>query len=197
MCKSSCLQRRARVAERQRERQRQRDRETERQRDRETERQRDRESRPNTLKDQGDSRKPPSPAALAWFAAGPRVTASEFFWRFKNLHEMFANLAFLASQASPRRPENCKNPTTFWRFFVRSDFDTIFCIFGSFRGGQTLIFACPRSVLEGFSFFDIFNLRVEVALILARKRGQKSSRIVKKKRIEKHMFCGLDLRIDF
>ena len=109
---------------------------------------------------------------------------------------MFTHLAFLASQANPRRPENCKNPTTFGRFFVRSDFDTIFRIFGSCRGSQTLIFACPRNVLEGFSFFDIFNLRVEFALILARKRGQKSSRILKK-RIEKHMFCGLDLRIDF
>ena len=45
----------------------QRDRETERQRDRETERQRDRESRPNPLKDQGDSRKAPSPANFARF----------------------------------------------------------------------------------------------------------------------------------
>ena len=38
-----------------------RGRSTERQRDRETERQRDRESRPNPLKDQGDSRKAPRP----------------------------------------------------------------------------------------------------------------------------------------
>ena len=38
-------------------------------RGRSTERQRDRESRPNPLKTQGDSRKPPSPAASGWGAA--------------------------------------------------------------------------------------------------------------------------------
>ena len=109
---------------------------------------------------------------------------------------MCANLSFSAPQTSPRRSASRKIRQLFDVFFVRSDFDTILRFFCSFRGGKTLIFACPRSVLEGFPFFDIFNSRSEFALILVRKRGQKSSKIVKQ-RIGKHVLCGLDFGIDF
>ena len=59
-----------------------RGRSTERQRDRETERQRDRESRPNPLKDQGDSRKALGPAAFARFAARSHSFAKQASKKF-------------------------------------------------------------------------------------------------------------------
>ena len=60
----------------------------------------------------------------------------------------------------------------------------MFTVFACFCGWKTLIFACPASVLEGFSFFPIFSSKMDFAWFVDEKRNRKLLKIIKN-RIEK------------